>query len=54
MVWGDVFVYVCVCVCLVTSKIYRYVYTQQKERKIFMFRAVQLKLYLLQYISLVW
>jgi hypothetical protein len=35
--------------------IYRDVHTQQKERKIFaMFRAVQLKFYLLQYISLVW
>jgi hypothetical protein len=42
-------------VCVVTSVIYRDVYTQQKRRNIFIkFRAVQLKLYLLQYISLVW
>jgi len=45
---------VCVCVCVVTSVIYRHVYTQQKERKFsVMFLALQLKLYLLQYISLV-
>jgi hypothetical protein len=42
-------------VCVVTSAIYRDVHTQEKEGKIFVkFRAVQLKLYLLQYISLVW
>jgi hypothetical protein len=42
-------------VCVVTSAIYGDVYIQQKEGKIFVkFRAVQLKLYLLQYISLVW
>jgi hypothetical protein len=41
-------------VCVVINVIYRDVCTQQKERKMFaMFRAVQYKLYLLQYISLV-